>query len=329
MAKAKSQTSSTDTSTEAPVERDELAELKAELAQLKAESASKDNVIREANAGRQTAEQRVMSEQERRLRSELASTETTLVAMENEAVSLSNQIGTLSDEPGHGKEIAELTRKLARVEARIETEGNRKAFYTNQITQAAEASKQVAAVPKGEVLANGNGISNLSPAVQQWFRAHPKSFSDPAYLKRVFAAANYATDVEGIEAETPEYFEFVEAKMGERKAPVQARDDDEGEDLGTATADSPYSKTAPTKELDYRVEAPQTRAAGAGTLPPSRSVPTSSGTKQGRTPMLNPDEREVADALFAQHANPADRYEMYANYREKTKHRLGRGITMN
>ena len=327
MAKKPAQTSSTDTTTEAPVERDEVAELRAELAQLKAESASKDNVIREANAGRQTAEQRSMSEQERRLRSELASTETTLIAMESEATTLANQIGTLSDEPGHGKEIAELTRKLARVEARIETEGNRKSFYTNQIEQAAAASKQVAERPVGEILASGVALGTLSPSVQQWFRAHPKSFTDKAYLNRVIAAAQYATEVEGITVESPEYFEFVESKIGERKAaPTTIEHDDEGEDLGRATTESPYSKT--TKEVSYTPENPQPRAAGPGTIPPSRSVPTGSDRRPGRAPLLTPEEREVADALYGHHKNPADRYQKYAENRELMKSRMG-GLSVN
>ena len=325
MAKPKAQTSSTDEASEATVEREEVAELKAELSRLKAENASKDSVIREATSGRQAAEQRVMSEQERRLRSELASTETTLVAMENEAVSLSNQIGTLSDEPGHGKEIAELTRKLARVEARIETEGNRKSFYSQQIERASEAAK-VAPAPQGEVLASGVALNTLSPSVQKWFRDRPQSFTDKAYLNRVIAAANYATEVEGIPVETPEYFEFVESKMGERRAPVQAREEDEGEDLGTATPASPYSKT--TKEVSYTPETPQPRAAGPGALPPSRSVPTSSDTKPGRAPLLTPDEREVADALYGHYKKPADRYQKYAENREIMKGRMG-GLSVN
>ena len=136
------------------------------------------------------------------------------------------------------------------------------------------------------------------------------------------AHALAAVDVEGIAVDTPDYFAYIEEKTGERQAPRQAADVDDGDDI-MPTAESPYSR--PTQaddggEIDYTPRQPQARAAGPGSIaaaaPPSRSIPNQRAPAASkRVPALTPDEREVANELFASDPScktEADRLRLYA-----------------
>lgn len=324
--------------------RDELAELKAQMAELQGRLSSTESALSQERTGRQQAEQRSMSAAERALRSDLKASDTLLESMDSEAQSLEDQIAQLSDEPGHGKEIAGLTRKLATLSARTETETGRKAWLSNEIEKAKGAAAERPEPVAGEVLASGAKLADMTPKVQAWFRAHPRVFTDKPYLDRVIAAANYAANVEGIPVESEEYFAFVDSKVGgtevvARRAPAAEEELDEGEDLvpETPTADSPYSR--PTQrvssdgDLDYRVERPQAPAAGRGAIaaatPPSRSVPAGAGGQPRRAPLLTSEQREVADSLYGDIKNPADRYLKYSENDKFMSQRKGAGLSMN
>lgn len=308
---------------------DELAELKAQMAELQGRLSSTESALTQERTGRQQAEQRSMSSAERALRAELATADTTLTSMETESSAIEDQIASLSDEPGHGREIAQLTRKLTVLSARTETETARKSWLTGEIDKAKIATTERAApVMSSDVLANGRKLSDFDQPTQDWFRAHPRVMTDVAYLDKVIGAATYAINNKGLKANTTEYFKFIEGDVGaapvaERQTP-DADELDEGEDLvpEVPNADSPYSR--PTQrvskdgDLDYRVEKPQVRAAGPGAIaaatPPSRSVPSGAGGRQNpRQPLLTSEEREVADGLFGHVKNPADRYIKYAD----------------
>lgn len=108
-------------------------------------------------------------------------------------------------------------------------------------------------------------ISNLSPSSQAWARRNPTCFTEPkTYAKTL--AAHHSALAEDIQPDTPQYFEFIEERLGLREAPKPQE---------TTTA-APV-RTAP------RPAAPVSRS---GNGPSSRLV--------GNTVTLTPAERQAA-----------------------------------
>ena len=319
-----SQTRSQDTD-DTSTETDELAQLRAEMAELRGRVSSAESTAQSERQMRLKAEEATMSEAERRLRSDFTNSENLISTLNSEADGLEDRIAELSDEPGHGKEIAKMNRRLADIAADRRAETDKKNWLAGQIEKAkTEGTKRTEAAGR-EALANGTPLAELDPRAAAWIRAHPKAMNDPAYLNRVIAAGNYAINVEGIEANSPDYFAFVEDKIGDARQTARqpARDrEDEGEDIAADPVRdraSPYSRTKEQDggDLDYRVAKPQTAAAGRGSLaavPVTRTAPGGTGTGRGRRePLLTPEQREVADTIYSHIANPADRYLHYSD----------------
>ena len=306
-------------------QQDDVAELRRQLAEMTAEANTAKAQLRSEAERRRSAELQNMSAQERALVSEQEACDSRIEAMESEAQSYEDQIAQLADEPGHGKEIAALNRKLAAVSAKLETETNRKSFLAGQ-------REKMKAQPKpedgadggnGRVLANGSKLSQYGAKTQAWLEAHPKAFTDARYLNKAILAAQEATAIEGIADQSPEYFAFIEEKLGERQVQQPQSDDtdetDEGDEL-------PVPAAAEHRTIDhqsYEPEKPQQRAAGPGSMAavPTRNVPQGgNGGGNRRTPTLNAEEREVADALYA-HLPAAERYVRYAQGKSYMKQR--------
>lgn len=296
-----------------PEGESEVEQLRRELAEARGQLAAKSSQAESSESRARQAEQRVLSEAEQKLLAQEQACDGTITSKNSEADSIESQIATLSDEPGHGKEIASLTRKLAVLETEIQNEKAKKQWLGNQRAQAATAAKAQIA-QDNRLLANGTPLSAIeSKAAQEWFKAHPRCFTDAKYLREVIRAAEDAAD-EGIATDTADYFAYVEERVGETGNPQNRQVASD-----VATAASPYSggrQVAGDGEVEYEAEKPQPRAAGPGTLaaaiPPSRtarSSPTDGGRR--RAPMLSAEQREVADSIFGHIANPADRYAHY------------------
>lgn len=303
---------------------DEAEQLREELATLRGTLSSTESALREERTARQQAQLAQMSEAERRIAAEQDSCESLLTSLSGQADGLEAQIASLSDEPGHGAEIAKLTRQLSQVTAKVYGEEQRKAWLAEQREQ---AKTRTAPQPTTDrKLANGIPTANFSPATRAWLDKHPKAYEDAAYCKRLVAYAAVAKDIEGLDDNSPDFFAFIEEKMGERQAPPAPRvaAPEDGEEI--PTAESPYSQTTPTPasaEVDYEPVRPQPRAAGPGSIStvavPSRTIPGSTPTGSGRAPVLSAQERETADNLYASDPKcktAADRYAKYA--RNKT-----------
>jgi hypothetical protein len=314
-----------------PSNSDETEQLRQQLEELRGRAASAESALRDERTARQRAELAQMGETERRIVADQEACDTLLDSLNSQADGIEKQIAALADEPGHGAEVAKLNREAARIEAKILQEGQRKDY----LASVREKAKEQRAAPQPSAgdrpLANGYSTANMSPQTKAWLDAHPKAYTDIGYCKRVIAYAINATDLEGIQADTPEYFSYLEEKIGDRQPQRREAqtDDDEGEEV--ASAESPYSRPGPAAasasaandgdELDYTPRNPQTRAAGPGSIaavaPPSRSIPgnrNAGGSK--RTAALTADERVVADQLYPQMKNPADRYKRYAENRD-------------
>ena len=304
-------------------EPDETEQLRQQLEEMRGRLSSTESALREERGNRQRAELATMGEQERRIVAEQEACENSLNALSGQADSLEAQIASLADEPGHGAEVAKLNRQMSRVEAQILDETRRKNLLAEQRERA--KAQPAPKVTSARPLANGLSTENFSPATQSWLEKHPQAYSDAAYVKRILAHAVAAVDIEGIPADSPEFFSYIEEKTGEKQPARRAAPPaDDGEDL-IATAESPYSQTSPSAqdgdEVDYTSRNPQPRAAGPGAIasaaPPSRSIPNSrQPTGPKRTPLLSAEERQVANELYASDPNcktEADRLRRYAD----------------
>lgn len=301
---------------------DELATLRTEMEQMRRELAATRAEKSAESTARSQAEQRALSADERRIMAEEAACKSTIDSFNTEADNIEAEIARLADEPGHGAEIAKLNRRLSSIAAETQTEKQRQTWLAQQRERA--KSEASVSADEGPKLASGESISKFAPAVQQWFTAHPRAFTDKGYLQRAVSAAAYARDVHGLTENTPEYFDFVEREADGRAQPSPAarqESEDEGE------------------ELDATVRKPQSRAAGPGSMrsamaavaPPSRNAATQSGgSGPRRAPMLTADEREVADKIYAdKFANPADRYVHYADMKKYQAERKRHGFGAN
>lgn len=296
----------------------DLTALRAELDQLRGEKATLLSDRDRERTARVSAERANMSAQERALASEEDASEQKLASLETELQTCEDEIARLADEPGHGKEIAALNRKMAESTANLVREKDRKAYLTGQREK---FKKQAEAEPtktadggEDEVLANGSKLSSYGPKTQDWLKAHPKVFKDSRYLARAIAAAIEATGAEGIKDQSEEYFDFIDGKLGEsrRAAAEEHPESDEGED-GEEIEIAADRRAVETHEP----ERPQTRAAGPGSMSgpaaPTRNTPNTGGNGgQRKKAALTSEEREVADALYGAIRNPADRYVKYA-----------------
>lgn len=67
-------------------------------------------------------------------------------------------------------------------------------------------------------------LKQYSPQTQEWLRKNPSVYKDNKQWQRAGAIHNLAL-AEGIPLDTPEYFDFVETKMGMKKAPEAEAND--------------------------------------------------------------------------------------------------------
>lgn len=119
--------------------------------------------------------------------------------------------------------------------------------------------------------------ARLTPKSAEWLRAHPEAANQ---VSKLTAAHSAATELEGIRVETPEYFAYIEQRLG----------------IGEKTTADPAPKPKPKKELP--------------------SMPTSSGTGNGagggaNSMTLSPAEVEMA--IMSEPDLPRDKaLELYA-----------------
>lgn len=287
----------------------EAQKLTRENAELKAALNAANSRADTAERGQGEAQRGAMTETQRRIAAELSSCKTQIESLDAEADSIEAQIATLSDEPGHGKEIAALNRKLAENVSERREQKNRETYFTGQATKA----QKDAEAPPVRLLANGNPITAFDATAQAWIEKHPACFTDKAYFNRVIAAAQAAINLEGLAQNSPEFFAYVEEKAEQRAAATQRQARTEAAEEET---DSPYSQPTPAQGDDlYRVSKPQTPAAGRGSMAavasPSRTQPGETSVGGRRVPALSADEKSVADDLYGDLA-PLDRYKKYA-----------------
>ena len=157
-------------------------------------------------------------------------------------------------EAGDYKKVAESQRKIARSETRImQLEAGKGELEAKRAAPVTEGRVQAPPSDPVEAIAR-----QLSPASASWLRAHPEAAN---VWGKVTAAHAAATELEGLKAETPEYFDYVETRLGYKVAK----------------------------------EAPRERSAPIVAAPASRDAPSlSSGQSTRQTITLTPEERAAA-----------------------------------
>lgn len=303
----------------------DAAELRRQLEALQAENANLTGRLSTEAAARRTAEQANMTAQERSVVTAQEACDSRLESITNEIASTKAEIARLADEPGHGAEIADLQEKLADVIAEKREEANKKSYLARErekFKTARERREEGDDNPSGDKLANGAPLDGFSPATQAWVRAHPRAMTDRAYLDRVIAFSNAAMAA-GKKNDSPEFFAYVEEQMGE--STTSRQDDEDPENLEDDQEQEIAPEEEETRHANGEAARPQRGAAGPGSAaaPVARQAARSSGNGGNRrTPALTADEREVANALYAdlkidgKPATEADRMRHYAKSKD-------------
>lgn len=245
-------------------------------AQLEAARREKAEADRRAEAAEQRAaeERRRYEAESRQSKAELS--DTRLATISNAMEANAAQIRDLKAqrraalEGGNFEAEESLTDQLMELSTKRQRLQEGKTALEQQIEHERNAPKTPSA---DDALANWK--NQLSPASRQWVDSHPEVTRDPIKLRKLGAAHQAATDLEGLDADTPEYFDYINERMGFAEPETQ----------------------------------PQRRAsrASAPAAPPSRSAPSAStGKLTGSQVRLSPAERDAAriaglsDAEYAQ-----------------------------
>lgn len=291
----------------------ETAELKNLRAALDAARRQTD----EANNRAVVAESRLRSEtsgrfaaQEAQIENSITTTETSLDAMQAQQKTLFEE-GKFDEASAMGRRMAEATATL------IQLRGQKNWLVDQK--QAAEAQANRPADPYAEW-----------PAEQRrWIDQNPQFRNDPTFRNKALAAAQYATQFEGIAENSPQWFDYIERKVyperfneggrqpngGDGGDPQQAQIDPITDEPIQVEPGRPLEQqhTMPQNFVDPSPEAPplrlepnepQQRAIGRGgtgvssaAAAPSRRIGELGRPLQNRNVTLSPEEWEAAQAI--------------------------------
>jgi hypothetical protein len=247
----------------APAEPSPEDDMQAQLDAAKREKAEAD---RRAEAAEQRAaeERRRYEAESRQSKAELS--DTRLATISNAMEANAAQIRDLKAqrraalEGGNFEAEESLTDQLMELSTKRQRLQEGKTALEQQIEHERNAPKQPS---PDDALANWK--NQLSPASRQWVDSHPDVIRDAGKFRKLGAAHQAAVDLEGLDADTPEYFDYINERMG----------------FAEPETPPPQRRAAP---------------ASAPAAPPSRSAPSAStGRTPGSTYTLSPREREAAD----------------------------------
>jgi hypothetical protein len=189
---------------------------------LKRQIAQKDMAVAAAEAARREAEQRAHVAQRAAVDGNINSVSAAIDAAKIEAETAEKEQAD-AFERGDYRAASQAGRKMAQAEARI-----------MQLEQGKTHLEQQRAAPPQQPQQSSDPVeklaSQLSGPSAAWVRAHPQVAHDQALFRKMVAAHHAITQLDGIQADTPEYFAAVEQKIGlakpaaasSREAPVPA-----------------------------------------------------------------------------------------------------------
>lgn len=258
----------------------ELEGLRAQLARSEAEKAAATEIAQRYAQEAQEAQKRVQEAVDHRFHAEDVAIANALAAAQNDAAAAKAEIARLSAD-GKFDEAAEATDRLTDAKVRLRQAEGRRSWIEGEKQKSKEQIEQYQERQRAqaEQIPQQPQISARS---QAWLNAHPRFFSDANY-QTIALSADRMARAKGIEADSDEYFEFIETMTGDR---------------------TPSEMTE---------EAPQQRQ-------PARSSSTAapvSRTSAVKTPAkvvrLTPEQRAMADDIMSQrYPDPNERYKAYA-----------------
>lgn len=281
---------------------DEVVQLRAQLEAERSARASAEGSVQTERQARRAAEKANMSAQERSVVTALESSEAQIEALDGQIESYENEIARLADEPGHGKEIAALNRKMAEAVSGRGREADKKAYLASEREKMkTQAERQPAEEAAGEKMPNGAPLASFDPKTQEFIRQNPRLMTDAAFFRKGIAAAQSALELEGLRDQSTEYFDYIAQKLGLKATPQQEdgeqdEQDDEGEDV-------PPIVTERRPAASRAAAAPVTRQAPA----------TGSSGGNRRTTRLTAEQTEVALELYGGNMSRADAIKKYAD----------------
>jgi hypothetical protein len=267
-------------------------DVRAMLAQEKANTRKLKLELETERTGRNRAEQTASTHANARFEAEELAVVSRLESADTAATGLKKQYSEALAE-GRFDEAAEVQDKLAELRARQQQDRNYKVWLEGEKTRAAKAPPQQ----------EGVDLSQYSAPQRRWIRDNPEFMEDPKLRAKTFAGHQLAV-AEGIEIDSPEYFEVINEVVNRASRRVDPDDTDAGH------------------------EAPRRREAPAE-VPVSRSSPRQA--EQRKAVRLSADEMEAADITNPDipvqgHKDQSGnwipgRYEKYAIQRAKLKAR--------
>jgi len=204
--------------TQSPAKDDEAVEvLRSQLAQKQreAEEARRQKIEAERVAHERAAE--VKNYQVQAEDNKLTAFVNAIASFERDAEMLERDYANTLAEGDYNK-AAKLQRQMSQVESRlIQLQQGREALqeklqYEKQVleNQRRQPQPQIEQQPVDPVEAH---IAKLSPPSQQWLRGHREVLTNPQLNARM-TAAHYDAVAENIQPDSPQYFEYIESRLG-------------------------------------------------------------------------------------------------------------------
>jgi len=154
---------------------------------------------------------------------------------------------------------------------------NAKNKFEQTVEEASKKQTQTDDDEDGEYLTD-EGLTAYSKEAQQWIKKSAPQFRESKEFRSKAIKYHHLAIGNDIEVDSPEYFEFLEKKLGLREEDTQV---DDATDVDTQTSQRTTQKTA--------VKKPVTAA------PVNRQSTNTTATKGGRFVKLTPEELEAAE----------------------------------
>lgn len=180
-------------------------------------AAAADRRARDAEQAALRAQQEVTAARSDVLESEATAVESGISAAETEASAAEAEFAA-AFERGDAAASAAAQRKIARAEARIERLQEAKAdLAARKKAPAEERREPVQRAPAEDPIEAY--VANRSEPTAKWLRAHPEFITDERKNAKL-TGAHFDAVGEGLQPDTPEYFEHVEKVIGLKQAPA-------------------------------------------------------------------------------------------------------------
>lgn len=270
-------------------------DVRAMLAKHEKEKGALRAQLEQERASRSRAEAQVSNATTARFDAEEAAVAERLEAADAQALGMRAAMSAALAE-GRFDDAAEIQDRMGELRAKQVSDKQYKTWLAAEKTRATQQARQQPA-------SDGVDLAQYSPAQRRWIRDNPEFMTDPKLRAKTYAGHQLAV-AEGVDVDSPEYFEIIDQTVHGRKPAAEKEDEEPLPRQRTPSADVPVTRRTPAS--------------------PTRQQPIK----------LTPDEMEAADITNSDipvqgHKDASGnwvpgRYERYAIQRQKLKAQ-GRG----